>query len=98
MPRYEYRDVGPSPEAQQAFLDWIEHLDLEFNNPDPGHRSDVVREALHQLYLGHPYLEKTGGTVAGTLAQQAVAYSFDPRNATLEPEYYGDADPVKYAE
>ncbi len=93
MPRFEYRDVGPTPEAQQAFLDWIEYLDSEFKNSDPGHRSDVVRAALHQIYLGKP-----AGAVEGTLAQQTLLHTFDPRNATLEPEYYGDVDPAKYAE
>src|SRR5712691_783177 len=93
MPRFEYRDVGPTPEAQQAFLDWIEYLDSEFKDPDPGHRSDVVRDALHQIYLG-----RTAGAVEGTLAQQTLLHTFDPRNATLEPEYYGDVDAAKYAE
>src|SRR5207302_8881495 len=32
------------------------------------------------------------------LAEQALVHSFDPRNATLEPEYYGDVDAAKYAE
>src|SRR5207245_4058102 len=31
-------------------------------------------------------------------ARQTLVHSFDPRNATLEPEYYGDVDAVKYAE
>ncbi|MBW8869664.1 MAG: acyltransferase, partial [Acidobacteriales bacterium] len=93
MPRYEYRQIGPTPEAQQAFSRWIEHLDSEFANKDPNHRSDVVRDALHHLYLGQPYSAPDGG-----LAQQALVHSFDPRNSTLEPEYYGDADAAKYAE
>ena len=93
MPRYEYRQIGPTPEAQQAFLQWIEHLDSEFANKDPEHRSDVVRNALHHLYLGQPY-----SAPDGEVAQQALVHSFDPRNSTLEPEYYGDADAAKYAE
>src|SRR6476620_3707550 len=93
MPRYEYRQIGPTPEAQQAFSQWIEHLDSEFGNKDPEHRSDVVRDALHYLYLGRPYSGPDGD-----LAQQALVHSFDPRNSTLEPEYYGDADAAKYAE
>ena len=27
-----------------------------------------------------------------------MVHSFDPRNASLEPEYYGDVDGQKYAE
>jgi acetyltransferase-like isoleucine patch superfamily enzyme len=93
MPRYEYRNIAPTPEAQKAFLDWIDQLDSEFKNPDPDHRSEVVREALHQLYLGRDHAAATGG-----LARQALIHSFDPRNASLEPEYYGDADPLKYGQ
>ena len=52
-----------------------------------------MRDALHQLYLGE---EPVG--IGGGLAQQALVHSFDPRNASLEPEYYGDVDPAKYAE
>lgn len=93
MPRYEYRNLGPTPEAQKTFLDWIERLDSEFKNPDPEHRSDIVRDALHQLYLGKKY-----AAPEGDFAQRALVHSFDPRNGTLEPEYYGDADAMKYAE
>lgn len=93
MPRYEYRDLTPSPPAKKAFLQWIEQLDHEFKNPDPARRSDVVRETLHELYLGRPYAPAEGNP-----AQEALLHSFDPRNTTLEPEYYGDIDAAKYAE
>ena len=93
MPRYEYRVLNPIPAAEKAFLQWIDELDREFMNRDPEHRSDVVRDALHQLYMGRPY-----AAPSGAVAEQVPVYSFDPRNATLEPEYYGDADAVKYAE
>jgi len=93
MPRYEYRNLTPTPSAEKAFLQWIERLDREFKNPDPAHRSDVVRDTLHELYLGRSY-----SPAAGNPAQQALVHSFDPRNTTLEPEYYGDVDAAKYAE
>jgi acetyltransferase-like isoleucine patch superfamily enzyme len=83
----------PTPPAEKAFLTWMERLNNEFNNPDADHRSDVVRNALHELYLGRPY-----SLSSGDLAQQSLVHSLDPRNATLEPEYYGDVDAAKYAE
>lgn len=95
MPRYEYRSLNPTPAANKAFVEWVDVLDQEFMNRDPEHRSNVVREALHQLYLGQPYAAADPAT---PLAMQALVHSFDPRNATLEPEYYGDVDAVKYAE
>jgi acetyltransferase-like isoleucine patch superfamily enzyme len=93
MPRYEYRDLRPTPEAQKDYVQWIEELDSEFMNRDPEHRSHVVRDTLHEIYLTQPL-----ASAADSLAQKTLAHSFDPRNATLEPEYYGDVDAVKYAE
>ena len=95
MPRYEYREVNPTPAAEKTFLDWIEQLDREFMHRDPEHRSNVVRDALQQLYLGRRYGPPNA---AAPLAEQALVHSFDPRNVTLEPEYYGDVDASKYAE
>jgi acetyltransferase-like isoleucine patch superfamily enzyme len=93
MPRYEYRTLAPTPAAEKAMLEWIEKLDAQFADRDPERRSLIVRDALHELYLGRPWAEP-----AGSLAQQALVHSFDPRNATLEPESYGDVDAAKYAE
>jgi acetyltransferase-like isoleucine patch superfamily enzyme len=95
MPRYEYRPLNPTPDAQKAFLGWIEQLDQQFMNRDPGHRSNVVRDTLHQLYLERTY---AAPSPSAPLAAQALVHSFDPRNTTLEPEYYGDVDASKYAE
>lgn len=95
MPRYEYRDLRPVPAAEKTFLSWIERLDQQFSNRDVEHRSIAVREALHELYLGRAYQEPTADM---PLAEQVLIHSFDPRNATLEPEYYGDIDAQKYGE
>ena len=95
MPRYEYRVLNPTPAAEKAFLAWIDRLDHEFANRDPQHRSDVVRNELHELYLGRPY---TPPNAHASMAEQVLTHSFDPRNATLEPESYGDVDAAKYAE
>lgn len=95
MPRYEYRVLNPTPAAEKTFLAWIDRLDQEFMNRDPEHRSDVVRQALHELYLGRPY---AAPNPSAPLAEQVSVHSLDPRNATLEPETYGDVDAVKYAE
>jgi len=95
MPRYEYRKLNPSPTAEKAFLSWIGQLDQEFLNRDSDHRSQVVRNALHEIYLGRPYAEPDNATPR---AAEVLVNSFDPRNATLEPEYYGDVDAAKYAE
>src|SRR3954470_5449474 len=95
MPRYEYRNIQPLPAAEKAFLDWIQKLDEQFANRNVEHRCLVVRNTLHELYLGQPYADPAPNA---PLAEQALVHSFDPRNASLEPEYYGDVDAQKYAE
>ena len=81
MPRYEYRVLNPVPVAEKAFLAWIDELDRKFENRDPEHRSDVVRESLSELYLGRTY---AAPDPASPLAIQSLVHSFDPRNITLE--------------
>ena len=93
MPTYQYRNISPQANAERVFVNWIEQLDSQFRNPDPEHRSTVVREALGEIYARNQEHRDRG-----SLARAALEYCFDPRNATLEPEYYGDVDPVKYAE
>jgi acetyltransferase-like isoleucine patch superfamily enzyme len=95
MPRYEYRDLHPLPAGEKNFLEWIQKLDEQFSNREVEHRSRIVRNTLHELYLGRPYAEPGPNAPP---AEQALVHSFDPRNATLEPEYYGDVDAAKYAE
>jgi acetyltransferase-like isoleucine patch superfamily enzyme len=95
MPRYEYRNLQPQSAAESKFLDWIQRLDEKFATRDAEHRSIVVRNTLHELYLGRPWALPAPDA---PLALQSLVYSFDPRNATLEPEYYGDVDPQKYGE
>ncbi len=96
MPRYEYRVLRPTPKAEAAFLEWIGKLDEEFENRDPDHRSDVVRNAVMELY-SVPAAQVIGSSVAAQSARVRL-HNFDPRNITLEPETYGDCDAQKYNE
>ena len=100
MPFLPYRNLMPLHEAEDVFLAWIEQLDQEFSSTkDIDHRSEVVRDALHQIYLGRPYAPAaTGVADLSQLGSSALIHGFDPRNATLEPEYYGDVDATRYAE
>ena len=89
--------LSPLPEAEKAFLEWINGLDQKFaQTREYEARSLIVRDTLHQLYLGRPY--SPPDPARRSLAEAALVHSFDPRNATLEPEYYGDVDPARYNE
>jgi acetyltransferase-like isoleucine patch superfamily enzyme len=67
-----------------------------FDNPAQD-RNLVVREALSQLYLGRPFDADVLEDPAASPARKALIASFDPRNATLEAEYYTELDPAKWA-
>src|SRR5438874_979678 len=96
MQRFEYRNLMPMPEAEKAFLGWIERLHREFEDRDVERRSVIVRDALHEIYIGRKYEAPDPGKLSP--AHLAHVHSFDPRNATLEPEYYGEMDAARYAE
>jgi len=91
MPRYEYRNIQPLPQAEKAFLDWIQKLDEQFSNRDIEHRCTVVRNTLHELYLGRPYSDPApGAPLATTTALPASARS--PRMMFVE-ENRGQREP-----
>ena len=61
-------------------------------------RNVVVREALSALYLGRAIAwEDAVSDRSAPLAARTLAASFDPRNGTLEAEYYREIDPEKWA-
>ena len=98
MTRTSYRELKPTLEAEAAFTRWISHLDSEFSrHHNPELRAEIVRDELHQLYLGRPHGGKLNFNMVTELPLNALQLSLDPRNATLEPEYYGDIDEEKYA-
>ncbi|MEO6965285.1 MAG: acyltransferase [Acidobacteriaceae bacterium] len=98
MAHYKYRELKPTPEAEAAYTRWIAHLNEEFTrHRKPEIRAEIVRDELHQLYLGRPHGGKLNFNMKTELPFNVLQLSLDPRNATLEPEYYGDVDAEKYA-
>ena len=98
MAVHEYRELKPTPEAETIYRRWLARLNDEFTrHPNPDIRSEIVRDELYQLYVGHPHGGATKATLNSELAMHTFMESLDPRNVTLEPEYYGDIDAEKYA-
>lgn len=98
MPRYEYRDLHPSPEAEDVFLRWINYLDEEFTkHKKPELRAELVHDNLHQIMLGRPKGGRLNFTLTSELPFNVLQLSLNSANVTLEPEYYGDIDEKKYA-
>ena len=99
MPVYPYRDVRPTAEAEELYRRWLSYLDEEFTkHRRPALRAEIVRDNLHQLFLGRPHGGKLNFTLTSELPGNVMQLSLDPCNVTLEPEYYGDVDKDKYAE
>ncbi len=90
MSVYQYRDPQPTPVAQRDYLDWIAALDDSFTRETTYEaRSRIVRDILCDLH-------RTPERATPSLSHDVALAALDPRNITLEPEYYGDMDPARY--
>jgi acetyltransferase-like isoleucine patch superfamily enzyme len=88
-------EIGPA--GEEVYPRFVEELARRFDNPK-GDRNLIVREALATLYLGGvPDFEKELADPKAALARKALLASFDPRNTTLEAEYYKEIDLAKWA-
>jgi acetyltransferase-like isoleucine patch superfamily enzyme len=59
-------------------------------------RNEFCREALTEIYYG-PKARYADLVARRPLSEQVLLAQFDPRNVTLEAEYYAECDPVAYA-
>ena len=88
----------PSPEAEEVYRRWIRFLDEEFHrHRSPERRAEIVRDQLHQLYLGRPHGSKPNVTLSSELPGNVMSYSLDPENVTMEAEYFSEVEPEEYA-
>ncbi len=88
-------EIGPA--GEEVYPRFVEELARRFDDPKSD-RNVTVREALATLYLGAvPEFEKELADPKTPLARKALLASFDPRNATLEAEYYREIDLAKWA-
>src|SRR6201992_3129566 len=99
MAKYQYRDLKPTVEAEEEYRRWLSHLDEEFTrHKEPRLRGEIVRDSLHQIYLGRPHGGKLNTSLISELPGNVLQLSLDPANVTLEPEYYGEVDKERYCE
>jgi acetyltransferase-like isoleucine patch superfamily enzyme len=98
MTDISYQGLHPLPDAETAYLRWIAHLDTEFTrHQNPDRRSEIVRDQLHQLYLGRPHGGKVNFTLDTELPFNVLELTLDPRNVTLEAEYSSEGSTEQYA-
>lgn len=95
--RMPLRQFAIGQVGEEVYPRFVGELAERFDDPALD-RNVVAREALAQLYLG-------GGVTwddaiqdpASPLAVRALLATFDPRNATMEAEYYSELDLEKWS-
>ena len=75
--------------AETLFPRYVDDLAARLDDPALD-RNDTVRDSLWTIYGGASRSE-------AAIEAQVVRASFDPRNATLEAEYYKEIDAAKWA-
>ena len=86
------------PKATEQFYDgWLAELEEQLAEPKADW-SRITRELLFQIYYpgGRSYDELLQDSNTPEATRVALL-SLDPWNITLEPEYYADVDPERYA-
>ena len=90
------RQFAIGPVGEEVYPRFVAELAQRFDDPSLD-RNDVARDALCQLYLGRAIAASSERDPSVPLATRALLASLDPRNATLEAEYYREIDPERWA-
>src|SRR5688500_7699964 len=96
MPLLPLRKLPDRPNASVA-TQWLEHIETALAEESVD-RSDLCRQILCDIV--YPQFSSSWETaVADTklpAGTRLALAGLDPRNITLEPEYYADCDDVKF--
>ncbi len=93
MPFLPLRSVAVAPTASSLYDEWLEWLDGELERPAVD-RAELCRRVLTEIYYP-TYFDADPASLPRGL-RLALAH-LDPRNVTLEPEYYADIDVERYS-
>jgi acetyltransferase-like isoleucine patch superfamily enzyme len=96
MPLLPLRTIALPDATNRLFDGWLEEIGDRL--AEPGDWARLTREVLYQLYYPGfgDYDERLADKRTPPAARMALL-SLDPRNITLEPEYYADVDPERFA-
>jgi galactoside O-acetyltransferase len=96
--RHSIRPVSVgTPAATAAYDAWLGGIEKALADASTD-RYALARDLLWELYEGRAYDPRVLADPALPLGVRVRLEGLDPRNATLEPEYYFDVDPERYAE
>lgn len=87
------RPVPPAAEAAAAYGAWLQGVEAELRD-DGCDRNALCRRILTEIYFPQ-YRDVDPATLPE--ATRIALLQMDPRNITLEPEYYGEIDVARYA-
>ncbi|MDP2479215.1 MAG: acyltransferase [Candidatus Palauibacterales bacterium] len=87
------RPLTPSRAATGLYDEWLAQLEDRLADPEAD-RNALCRDVLHDLYF--PGLPNDVDEAGLPLAARVALADLDPRNVTLEPEYYHEIDPERY--
>jgi len=93
MPFYPLRPVPVADAAQSLYNEWLSWLAESLDDPDCD-RNELCRQVLTDIYF--PQLAGTDPSNLSPSSRVALV-QMDPRNVTLEPEYYEEIDLSLYA-
>lgn len=86
------RVTRPSRQPTALYERWLADIEADLRRPDCDRNALCVR-VLRDLYF--PQMERRPEDLP--LGAQVALAQLDPRNVTLEPEYYAEVDPEKFA-
>ena len=90
------RRVPTYPASERACDRWLGELDEELSDPATD-RNEFCRRVLESIHFpGGRHATTAGAGESESLASRITLDQLDPRNITLEPEYYRDIDPDRY--
>ena len=87
------KQVEVADSAEQAYDEWLSAIDRALADPDTD-RNELCRRVLTELYF--PHLADADASSL-PLGSRIALLQMDPRNVTLEPEYYAEIDRERYA-
>ncbi len=86
------RSVSIDERAAQRYNQWLAGIEEELSEPEAD-RYELCRRVLEQIYFpGGVRRPAAPSPLAGDILRDQL----DPRNVTLEPEYYADTDLDRY--
>lgn len=97
MPLRPLKQLSLPDAARRTNDEWLAALAADLDGPDADWYR-TTRDTLFQLwYPGHSDYAGMVADPATPAPTRASLLALDPDNVTLEPEYYADVDPVRFA-